>query len=98
LESAFTGDFTAITKAGPPLNGITQLDSVLTKTKDDTRTFALHFLGIFNAASVNEFVAKSKIDFTSNTHELVLSDESLQVVENNLAADKLRKLILKILR
>ena len=95
LESALTGDFTAITKAGPALNGITPLDSALTRTKEDTRTFAVHFLGILNAASVNDFVVKSKVDFTSNTQELVLSDESLQVVENSLAADKLRKLILK---
>jgi hypothetical protein len=56
---------------------------------------ALHFLGIFNAASVEEFVAKSKIDFTKDTHEIVLSDETLQVVDNNLDAEKLRKLVLK---
>lgn len=95
LESALTGDFTAITKAGSALNGIRSLDSALTRTQDDTRTLAVHFLGIFNAASINDFFVKAKIDFTSNTQELVLSDESLQVVENNLAADKLRKLILK---
>jgi hypothetical protein len=95
LEAALTGDFTGITKAGPPLNGIKELHSALTVTKDFTSTFAVHLLGIFNAASINEFVVKSKIDFTNNTQELVLSDESLQIVENNLAAEKLRKLVLK---
>ena len=52
-------------------------------------------MGIFNASSVSEFIAKSTIDFTSDTHELVLSDETLQVVDNNLDAEKLRKLVLK---
>ena len=95
LQAALTGDFTAITKTGPPLKGIQQLDSALTVTRDDKRTFVLHFLGIFNAASINDFVQKSKVDFTSDTHELILSDETLQVVNNNLAAEKLRQLVLK---
>jgi hypothetical protein len=95
LQSALTGDFTAITKSGPALAGIKTLDSALTVTKDDTRTFAVHFFGIFNAASVNEFIVKSKIDYTTDTHELILSDETIQVVDNNLAAEKLRKLVLK---
>ena len=95
LQSALTGDFTAVTHDGPPLNGIKQLDSALTVTKDDTHTFTMHFLGIFNASSISEFIAKSKVDFTSDTHELVLSDKTLQVVDNNLAAVKLRELVLK---
>jgi hypothetical protein len=95
LQAALRGDFTAMTKAGAPLSGIKQLDSALTVTSRIRHTFALHFLGIFNSASINEFVKNSKIDFTSDTHELVLSDERLQVVENNLNAEKLRQLILK---
>jgi hypothetical protein len=95
LESALTGDFTAITKSGAPLAGIKELDSALTVTKTITHTFALHFLGIFNSASVNQFIAKSTVDFTTDTHELVLSDESIQVVDNNLDGEKLRKLVLK---
>ena len=95
LLAALAGDFTALTKAGAEFKGIKSLDSALTVTATDTHTLALHFLGIFNASSVNEFVAKSTIDFTSDTHELVLSDETLQVVDNNLDAEKLRKLVLK---
>lgn len=95
LQAALTGDFTAITKTGPPQKGIQQLDSALTLTKDDKHTFVLHFLGIFNAANVNDFVKRSKVDVTSDTHELILSDETLQVVNNNLAAEKLRQLVLK---
>lgn len=95
LLAALTGDFTAMTKTGPPLKGIQQLDSALTVTKDDKHTFVVHFLGIFNAASINDFVKKSKVDITSDTHELILSDETLQVVNNNLAAEKLRQLLLK---
>lgn len=95
LEAALTGDFTAMTKPGAQLKGIKTLDSALTVTATDTHTIALHLLGIFNAASVNQFVAKSKIDLTADTHEIVLCDESLQVVDNNLDAEKLRKLVLK---
>jgi hypothetical protein len=95
LSTALTGDFTAITRSGVPLSGITLLDSALTVTNKEKHTLALHFLGIFNAASINEFVRKSKIDFTSDTHEIVLSDETLQVVDNNLDAEKLRQLVLK---
>jgi hypothetical protein len=95
LQSALIGDFTALTKTGAQLNGIRQLDSALTVTTTHTHTFALHLLGIFNAASVNAFVEESKIDFTSDSHEIVLSDESVQVVDNNLDAEKLRKLVLR---
>ena len=95
LQAALTGDFTAVTKPGAQLQGIKLLDSALTVTAKDTHTLALHFLGIFNAASINQFIATSKIDFTSDTHEIVLSDETLQVVDNNLTAEKLRQLVLK---
>jgi hypothetical protein len=95
LQAALAGDFTAITKSEAEFKGIKQLDSVLTVSAADKHTLALHFLGIFNAASIHEFIAKSKIDFTRDTHEIVFSDERLQVVDNNLDAEKLRKLVLK---
>ncbi len=95
LQSALTGNFTALTAAGAKLPGIKLLDSALTVTATHTHTLALHFLGIFNAASIDKFVAESKIDFTSDTHEIVLSDESIEVVDDNLDAAKLRKLVLK---
>jgi hypothetical protein len=95
LQSALRGDFTALTTAGGQFAGIKQLDSVLIDIASHTHTLTLHLLGIFNAASINQFVAKSVVDFTSDTHEIVLSDESLQVVDDNLNAEKLRKLVLK---
>ena len=95
LQAALTGDFTAITKPGAQFKGIEPIDSALTVTASDTHTLALHFLGIFNASSIHQFIAKSKVDVTSDTHEIVLSDETLQVVDQNLNAEKLRKLVLK---
>ena len=95
LQSALTGNFTALTKPGAALAGIKELDSAFSRTTAATHTFALHFLGIFNSASVSEFIVKSKVDFTTDTRELVLSDETIQVVDNNLDAEKLRKLVLK---
>jgi hypothetical protein len=95
LEQALTGDFTALTRTGAQFKGINQVDSALTVTTTHTHTLAVHLLGIFNAASINKFVAESKIDFTSDTHEIVLSDETITVENNNLDAEKLRKLVLK---
>jgi hypothetical protein len=95
LQAALTGDFTAFTATGAAFAGIGQLDSALTVTATRTHTMALHFLGIFNAASVNKFVSASTIDFTADTHELVLSGETVNVAVNNLDAEKLRRLVLK---
>ncbi len=95
LQKALTGDFTALTKTGAQFRGINQVDSALTVTAKQTHTLALHFLGIFNAASISSFVVQSKINFTSDTHEVVLSDETLTVVNDNLDAEKLRKVVLK---
>ena len=95
LQAALSGRLYGSSPNRRQFKGIKSLDSALTVTATDTHTLALHFLGIFNAASISEFIAKSKIDFTSDTHELVLSDETLQVVDNNLDAEKLRKLVLK---
>ena len=95
LQAALTGNFTALTATGAAFAGIRQLDSALTATATRTHTMALHLLGIFNAASINEFVSTSTIDFTADTHELVLSDENINVSVNNLDAEKLRRIVLK---
>jgi hypothetical protein len=95
LLAGLRGDFTALTATEARFAGIELLDSALTVTTAATHTMALHFLGIFNAVNVNTFVAASKIDFTADTHELVLSDETVTVVDNNLDAEKLRQLVIK---
>ena len=77
------------------MKGVEPLDSALTVTAIRTHRLALHLLGVFNAASINNFVAKSKINFTSDTHEIVLSDETINVIDDNLDAEKLRQLVLK---
>jgi len=38
---------------------------------------------------------KSKVDYTKDTHEIVLSDETIQVVGNNLDSEKLREVVVK---
>ena len=95
LLAALAGNFTALTRPGAQLTGIRSLDTVLTTTQTTTHTFALHLLGIFNAASVHQFIAESSFRASTNTHELILADESIQVVDNNLDAEKLRKLLLR---
>src|SRR5579871_793338 len=94
LETALRGDFTGITGAGP-LAGIRMLDSVLSITKTVTHTFTLHLLGIFNWASTNTFLRNSTINYTKDTRELVLSDQSIQVAANNLNGEKLREIVVK---
>jgi len=95
VASALKGDFTAITSPGAALAGIQVLDSVLTDTSTIKHSLALHLLGIFNWGSTNTFVEKSKVDYTQDTHEIVLSDETIAVVSNNLDSDKLRQVVLK---
>ena len=94
LQAALTGDFTTIT--GPKtLAGIRELDSALTVTSSFKHSLTLHLLGIFNWGSTNAFVEKSKVDYTKDTHEIVLSDETIQVVSNNLDSEKLREVVVK---
>ena len=95
LASALAGDFRAITRAGAALAGIRELDSALTLTAKTKHSLAVHLLGIFNWGSTTEFVQKSKVDYTKDTHEIVLSDETIAVVGNNLKSDKLREVVLK---
>jgi hypothetical protein len=94
LQAALTGDFTAITRPGT-LAGVKELDSALTVTSKRTHSLALHLLGIFNWGSTNTFIEKSKIDYTKDTHEIVLSDEVIEIATNNLDADKLRQVVVQ---
>ncbi len=95
LQSALTGDFTAITKPNAMLAGIKELDSALTITSTIKHSLGVHLLGIFNYQSINQFVKKSKIDYTKDTHEIVLSDETIEIITNNLDSDKLREVVVK---
>jgi hypothetical protein len=95
LQSALTGDFTTITRPGAELAGIRELDSALTVTSRIQHSLTLHLLGIFNWGSTSTFVQKSKVDYTKDTHEIVLSDEAIEVVTNNLDSEKLREVVLK---
>lgn len=95
LKSALAGDFTKLTKDGSALAGIRELDSAFTVTSKTTHRLTLHLLGIFNCGSTNEFISKCKADYTKDTREIVLSDETIQIDTNNLKADKLRQIALK---
>jgi hypothetical protein len=90
LQSALKGDFTGIT--GKVLAGVTVLDAALTVTSKVTHTLAVHLLGIFNFQDTNTFIEKSKVDYTKDTHEIVLSDESVEVVTS---AKQLREAVVK---
>lgn len=95
VESALTGDFTAMTSPAATLAGIRVLDSALTVTASVKHSLALHLLGIFNWQSSSQFVEKSKIDYTKDTYEIVLSDETIAVMTDNLDSDKLRQVVIK---
>ena len=95
LQAALTGDFTTITSPKAALAGIRELDSALTVTSSFKHSLTLHLLGIFNWGSTNAFVEKSKVDYTKDTHEIVLSDETIEVVTDNLDSEKLREVVVK---
>lgn len=95
VQAALGGDFTAITQPGAALAGIAELDSAFTKTQKVQHSLAIHLLGIFNWDSTNTFVQKSKVNYTKDTREIVLSDESITIDMNNLTAVKLREVAVK---
>jgi hypothetical protein len=95
LQSALAGDFTNITKPAVVLAGIRELDSALTITSRAEHSLTLHLLGIFNWESTNAFIEKSKVDYTKDTHEIVLSDETIKIATNNLDAERLREVVVK---
>ena len=95
LQAALTGDFTALTASNATLAGIQLLDSALTNTAKVTHSLTLHLLGIFNYATTNAFIEKTTVDYTKDTHEIVLSDETIKIVGNNLDAEKLRDVVVK---
>jgi hypothetical protein len=100
LVSALDGDFTAITKPGAAFAGIRVLDSALTTTSKVQHSLVFHLLGIFNWADINTFVKKVKVDYTSGASEIVLSDESIELVTSSIPSgslhpDKLREVVLK---
>ena len=93
VASALRGDFTALT--GSQFAGVRELDSALTAASTVTHSLAVHLLGIFNYGDTNTFIEKSAIDFTKDTHEIVLSDERIQVMTSSLKAEKVREVVLK---
>jgi hypothetical protein len=95
LRSALSGDFVSMTRPEAKLAGIKELDSAFTVTSSVTHSLTLHLLGIFNWGSTSEFVEKSKVDFTKDTREIVLSDETIEVVSNSLDSEKLREVVVK---
>lgn len=95
LQTALRGDFTALTLPGAQLAGVKLLDSTLTVTTQSTSTLGIHLLGIFNYGSTSAFIRKVRTGYTKDTHEIVLSDETIEVIDNNLSAEKLREVVVK---
>lgn len=95
LQSALTGDFVEITRPGAKLAGISELDSALSVTSKTQHSLTLHLLGIFNWGSTSTFIEQSKFDYTKDTHEIVLSDEKIQVVTNSLDSEKVRHVVVE---
>ena len=90
-----TGDFSSITRPDAAFTGVRELHSALSIASTVQHSLALHLLGIFNYESTNIFLEKAKVDFTRDTHEIVLSDETIKVIDNNLDSEKLRQVIVK---
>ncbi len=95
LKATLAGDFTKITATGANLQGIKALDSVHTVTSAKTHTLTVHLLGVFNFSDVGTFTRKAKSGINKDTGEIVLTSEDIEITDNNLDSDKLRKVLVK---
>ena len=95
LKAALTGNFTKITATGANLPGITALESVHTVTSAQTHTLTAHLLGVFNFSDVGTFTRRTKAGVNKDTGEIILTSEDIEVADNNVEPDKLRKVLVK---
>ncbi len=95
LQAALRGDFTKITAQGMKLQGIKTLDSVHTRTSARTHTLTIHLLGVFNFSDVGTFTRRAKAGINKDTGEIVLTSEDIEVIDNNVEREKLRRVLVK---
>ncbi|MBV8808445.1 MAG: hypothetical protein JO033_07195 [Acidobacteriaceae bacterium] len=95
LRAALTGDFTKVTEKSVTLPGITPLDSVHTLTSTHTHTLTAHLIGVLNFSDVGTFTRKAKSGINKDTGEIVLTSEDIEVTDNNVEPEKLRKVLVK---
>ncbi len=74
LDKLLRGDISAL-NAGVLPNGITAKSNLIEKVRSGKHIFALHFLGLLNFASIEEFALKSTVKYTDGG-DLCIADQA----------------------
>jgi hypothetical protein len=99
LRTALGGDLGPLSGSGTQLAGITEVRSILSKTRASHFALNVNLLGIFNFASVSKLALNGTVTFAPSTGELVIADKAtasrIQTLALNFGADedKLRKVL-----
>jgi hypothetical protein len=99
LQAALRLDLTALQgSGGNPPRGISEIQSVLTTTRKRGHNFTINVLGIYNYASINDFLLKGTILTDPASGAVLITDEAnatrVSGDVNYLAdSDKLRKVL-----
>jgi hypothetical protein len=92
LRTALAGDLGPLSGSGTPPAGVTEVRSILSKTRASHVALKVNLLGIFNFASVSELALKGSVTFAPSTGELVIADEAtasrIQTMALNFGADE----------
>jgi hypothetical protein len=92
LGTALAGDLGPLSGSGTPPVGVTEVRSILSKTRDSQVVLKVNLLGIFNYASVSKLALEGIVTFAPSTGELVIADEAtasrIQTLALNFGADE----------
>jgi hypothetical protein len=92
LRTALAGDLGPLAGSGTPPAGVTEIRSILSKTRASHVAFKVNLLGIFNYASVSKLALEGTVTFAPSTGELVIADQAtasrIQTLALNFGADE----------
>jgi hypothetical protein len=92
LRTALAGDLGPLSGSGEPPAGVTEVRSILSKTRASHIALKVNLLGIFNFASVSRLALNGTVTFAPSTGELVIADEAtasrIQTLALNFGADE----------
>jgi hypothetical protein len=92
LRTALAGDLGPLSGSGTPPAGVTEVRSILSKTRASHVALKVNLLGIFNYTSVSKLALTGTVTFAPSTGELVIADQAtasrIQTLAVNFGADE----------
>jgi len=92
LRIALAGNLGPLSGSGTPPAGVTEVRSILSKTRASHVALKVNLLGIFNYASVSKLALEGTVTFAPSTGELVIADQAtasrIQTLAVNFGADE----------